>query len=150
VSDSTSSNIAVDAAPAEVMEVIADLEAYPRWADGVREVGVLERDAEGRPTRARMSIASGPIKDSYVLAYIWDGTDAVRWDLVEQGSVVGAMQGAYLLAEAGSGTRVTYELALDLRIPMIGMLKRKAARTLIDVALKGLKRRVESGGAESS
>ena len=35
------------------------------------------------------------------------------------------------------------ELAVDLAIPMIGMLKRKAERRLIDGALKDLKKRVE-------
>ena len=43
--------------------------------------------------------------------------------------------------------RKTYEpsgLALDVSIPLIGMLKRKGEKILIDTALKGLKRRVES------
>jgi hypothetical protein len=33
---------------------------------------------------------------------------------------------------------------VDIAIPMIGMLKRKAEKVIIDTALKGLKRRVES------
>ena len=41
------------------------------------------------------------------------------------------------------GTTVTYSLAVDLNIPMIGMLRRKAEKVIIDTALKGLKRRVE-------
>lgn len=48
------------------------------------------------------------------------------------------------LAPKGSGTEVTYELAVDLQIPMIGMLKRKAERKITDSALKDLKKRVES------
>ena len=43
----------------------------------------------------------------------------------------------------GPGTDVTYELAVDLLIPMIGLLKRKAERRLTDTALKDLKKRVE-------
>jgi hypothetical protein len=39
---------------------------------------------------------------------------------------------------------VTYQLAVDLTIPMIGMLKRKGEKVIIDTALKGLKQRVES------
>lgn len=48
------------------------------------------------------------------------------------------------MAPKGSGTEVTYELAVDLQIPMIGMLKRKAERKITDSALKDLKKRVES------
>ena len=42
------------------------------------------------------------------------------------------------------GTDVTYELSVDLAIPMIGLLKRKAERRLTDTALKDLKKRVEA------
>jgi hypothetical protein len=48
------------------------------------------------------------------------------------------------LAPKGSGTEVTYELAVDLAVPMLGLLKRKAERRLIDTALKDLKKRVEA------
>ena len=39
---------------------------------------------------------------------------------------------------------MTYSLEVDLAIPMIGMLKRKAEKVIIDAALKGLKKRVET------
>ena len=56
------------------------------------------------------------------------------------------MEGAYELTPSGAGTEVTYRLAVDLAIPMIGMLRRKAEKVIIDTALKGLKKRVESQG----
>jgi hypothetical protein len=60
--------------------------------------------------------------------------------------MLNALEGAYLLKPAGPGaTEVTYRLALDVSIPLIGMLKRKGEKILIDTALKGLKKRVESG-----
>ena len=56
-----------------------------------------------------------------------------------------ALDGAYLLRDVGNGsTEVTYRLSLDVSIPLIGMLKRKGEKILIDTALKGLKKRVES------
>ena len=53
--------------------------------------------------------------------------------------------GSYILDESGGATEVTYQLAVDLNIPMLGMFKRKAEKVIIDTALKGLKKRVESG-----
>ena len=38
---------------------------------------------------------------------------------------------------------MTYTLAVDLAIPMLGLLKRKAERIVMDTALKELKKRVE-------
>ena len=35
MAEQTTSSILIDAAPAAVMQVIADFEAYPSWAQGV-------------------------------------------------------------------------------------------------------------------
>jgi hypothetical protein len=86
-----------------------------------------------------------PIKDEYTLAYVWDGDTEVKWRLAE-GKMLRSLDGAYVLKETAAGTtEVTYRLALELSIPLIGMLKRKGEKILIDTALKGLKKRVETG-----
>jgi carbon monoxide dehydrogenase subunit G len=54
------------------------------------------------------------------------------------------MDGSYMLKPNGAGTTVTYTLTVDINMPMISMFKRKAEKTIIDGALKGLKKRVES------
>ncbi len=141
--DRTTSSISIAAARPAVMAVIADFGAYPQWAAAVRSAQVLSRDDQGRASRVRFSLDAGMIKDSYVLGYEWDGDASVRWDLAEQGSVINAMAGGYSLAEQSSKTEVTYDLSVDIGVPMIGMLKRKAERMIIDTALKGLKSRVE-------
>jgi hypothetical protein len=38
---------------------------------------------------------------------------------------------------------VVYTLAVDVSIPMIGLIKRKAEKVIVDTALRGLKERVE-------
>jgi len=145
MADQTTSSIVIDAPPAEVMAVIADFPAYPTWVQGMKQVEVVDWGADGRARRAHFDLEASPIKDSYTLEYDWSGDDAVRWHLVE-GRMLKAMEGAYELAPSGTGTEVTYRLAVDITIPMIGMLKRKAEKVIIDTALKGLKKRVESQG----
>ena len=145
----TTSSIEVGADAAEVMSVIADFDAYPQWATGVKRADVLETGPDGRARQVRMVLDAAPIRDEYVLAYEWHDDHLVSWSLVE-GRVLTAMTGAYELEPAGGSTRVTYRLAVDLAIPMIGMLRRKAEKVVIDTALKGLKKRVESGGGMDS
>jgi hypothetical protein len=70
------------------------------------------------------------------------GTE-LRWTLAK-GDMLKAMDGVYHLSEDGGQTTVRYSLAVDIKIPMIGMFKRKAERVIIDRALKGLKERVEA------
>ena len=53
-------------------------------------------------------------------------------------------QGSYVLKPAGSGTEVTYSLAVDLTVPMIGVLRRRAEKAIMDTALKELRKRVEA------
>ena len=142
MAEQTTSSIVIDAAPAAVMGVIADFDAYPSWAQGVKKAEPV--DAGKRPEQVYFELDASPIKDAYTLAYDWDGDDGVTWSLVE-GKMLKAMDGAYLLEDRGDGsTEVTYRLAVDISIPMIGMLKRKAEKVIIDTALKGLKKRVES------
>ena len=143
MADRTSSSIVTTAPRGAVMGVIADFDSYPGWATGVRAAEVVEAGDGERPRRVRFVLDAGLIKDSYVLAYDWDGTSAVRWELAEAGTMVTEMSGAYLLADVDQGTRVSYELAVGTRLPMIGMLKRRAEKTIIETALKGLKARAE-------
>jgi ribosome-associated toxin RatA of RatAB toxin-antitoxin module len=144
MADATSSSITIAAAPEQVMAVIADFDAYPEWAEQVKSVEILQSDENGRAERVRFTMDAGPIKDSYTLDYRWapDGR-SVSWTLVK-GQIQKAQDGSYRLAGRGDSTTVTYSLAVDLNIPMIGMLRRKAEKVIIDTALKGLKRRVEA------
>jgi carbon monoxide dehydrogenase subunit G len=146
MANQTTSDILIAARPAQVMGVIADFESYPEWATGVKKCTVVRGGSNGRAEQVRFILDASPIKDEYVLAYAWDDDESVTWTLAE-GHMVKAMNGAYLLADRGDGTtRVTYRLAVDVAIPLIGMLKRKAEKVIIDTALKGLKKRVESQG----
>lgn len=145
MADQTESSIVINASPADIMAVIADLPAYPQWSDGINEVVVLSVfEDDGRPADARFNLSSGAIKDIYELEYDWDEDRKVSWTLTK-GDMLTAMDGAYALTPNGDGTTtVNYRLAVDVKIPMIGMIKRKAEKVIVDTALKGLKKRVES------
>ncbi|MGI5129318.1 SRPBCC family protein [Pseudonocardia sp. CA-107938] len=144
MADATTSTIHIAAPPELVMAVIADFPAYPTWAEQINGVEILTEDEQGRAEQVRFTMDAGPIKDSYTLDYTWapDGM-SVRWTLVK-GQIQRAQDGSYVLEKTGDGTSVTYALSVDLAIPIIGMLRRKAEKVIIDTALKGLKRRVEA------
>jgi ribosome-associated toxin RatA of RatAB toxin-antitoxin module len=144
MADQTTSSIVIEAAPPAVMDVIADFAAYPSWAKGVKSATPLDAAGDGRAEQVRFVLDVPPIKDEYTLAYVWEGDRQVRWSLVE-GTLLRMLDGAYVLRDLGNGsTEVTYRLSLDVAIPLIGMLKRKGEKMLIDTALRGLKTRVES------
>jgi ribosome-associated toxin RatA of RatAB toxin-antitoxin module len=146
MADSTQSSIVVAAPPEDVLDVIADFESYPQWTGAVREVEILEADEDGWADQVRYTLDAGAIRDTYTLAYTWDlyedGTGTVSWNLVE-GQVLKAMDGSYALVAVDGGTEVTYTLAVEVKMPMIGMLRRRAEKTIIDTALNELRKRVE-------
>ncbi|MBC9712275.1 SRPBCC family protein [Streptomyces sp. TRM66268-LWL] len=144
MAEHTSSSITIEASPAEVMAVIADFARYPDWTGEVKQAEVLETDAAGRAEQVRLVMDAGAIKDDQVLGYTWTGDNEVSWTLVKS-QMLRALDGSYVLAPAGKGTEVTYKLTVDVKIPMLGMIKRKAEKVIIDRALAGLKKRVEAG-----
>ncbi len=146
MADRTESSIVIAAPPGTVLDVLADFEAYPEWAAEVKRATVLSEESDGWPDAVEFTLDAGIIKDTYTLRYDWDfdedAVGAVSWSLV-RATILRAMDGSYTLATHGDGTLVTYQLTVDLTIPMVGMLKRKAERTIVDTALVELKKRVE-------
>jgi len=143
MADQSTQSIVVDAPAAEVMAVIADFAAYPTWVTAAKQVEVVETGPDGRASRVHFVLDAGAVKDDYVLDYKWDGDRRVDWTLV-QGQMQKRQDGSYSLVEAGGSTTVTYSITIDLSIPMLGLIKRKAEKVILDTALKELKKRVEA------
>ncbi|MEI6251223.1 MAG: SRPBCC family protein [Mycobacteriaceae bacterium] len=143
MADRTAQTIFIDADLRTVMDVIADIASYPEWVSEYTETEVLEADEQGYPRVARLVLEAAVLRDTMVLEYDWPADrQSVRWSLVSS-TLLKALDGAYRLTPNGTGTDVTYELSVDLMVPMIGLLKRKAERRLTETALKDLKKRVE-------
>jgi ribosome-associated toxin RatA of RatAB toxin-antitoxin module len=145
MADESTQSIVIDATPEEIVAVIADFDAYPEWANGVKRTEVLETGADGRAAQVRFNIDQGPIKDEYVLAYDAWSTDRISWHLVK-GQMQKSQEGSYVLKPQGGSTEVVYTLSVQLVVPMIGLFRRKAEKMIMDTALKELKRRVENAG----
>jgi ribosome-associated toxin RatA of RatAB toxin-antitoxin module len=142
MADQSTQSIVVDAPAADVMAVIADFPAYPEWVAAAKQVEVLETGDDGRASRVHFVLDAGAVKDDYVLDYTWDGDRTVTWTLVK-GQMQKRQDGSYTLVETDGRTEVTYSITIDLSIPMLGMIKRKAEKVILDTALKELKKRVE-------
>ena len=143
MADQSTQSITIDAAPADILAVIADFDAYPEWTGSIRKAEVIEADSDGQARRVAFTLAATVIRDNYELEYTWNGNRSVSWTLTK-GQLQRAQEGSYTLEPAGASTKVTYSLSIVLTMPILGMLKRKAERTIMDTALKGLKTRVEA------
>jgi ribosome-associated toxin RatA of RatAB toxin-antitoxin module len=146
MSERTKSSIDIAAPPEAVLAVITDFEAYPEWAGEVKQARIEERDDAGRATRAWYRMDAGALRDEHTLAYEYPSDVEVRWSLVSS-NMMRALDGSYVVEATESGSHVTYLLAVDVKLPMVGLLKRKVEKLIIDRALSGLKKRVEAVSA---
>ena len=142
MADQSTQSITIDAPAADVMAVIADFPSYPQWVAAAKKVEVEEMGDDGRARRVHFVLDAGAVKDDYILEYDWDDDRQVTWNLVK-GQMQKRQEGSYTLAETDGRTEVTYKITIDLSIPMLGMIKRKAEKVILDTALKELKKRVE-------
>ena len=138
----------IDAPPERCFEVAVDFERYPEWARDVKEAVVVERDAEGRGVRVAFRAGAMGHSARYTLRY--DYSDAPRrmaW-VLEEGDIVRRLDGEYQFEQDGDsgGTDVTYHLAVELKVPLPGFIKRRAEVKIMTTALDELKRRVEGDG----
>jgi hypothetical protein len=144
MSDEAHEQIHVDADPARCFGLASGFEAYPDWVKDVKQATVLARDVNGRAARVEYRAAALGRNMRYVLDYDFtEAPVAFTWSLVE-GDMLRAIDGRYEFAADGTGTTVTYDLRVDLSIPMPGLLKRRAAGLITGAALKDLKRTVEA------
>ena len=142
--EGTVQSIEVSAPPQLVYEVALDLEAYPDWVTGVKEVEIHDEDEHGRPLRVSF-VADAMIKEiSYTLIYRYDLDNGFSWS-AEPGDDIRGMDGSYEFNSLDDGgTEVLYALKVDPAFVVPGFLRRQAEKQIVSSALRGLKKRAES------
>jgi hypothetical protein len=136
-------NITVAASPEACWIVATEFERYPSWAKDVKQVDVLERDAEGRGSKVEYRVAGLGRSIRYVLSYDYgDAPSGFSWTLLE-GDILRRLDGQYGFEPDGDSTRVTYDLVVDVSIPLPGLIKRRAAGMIMGTALRELKKEAE-------
>jgi uncharacterized membrane protein len=144
MTETASERIRVEAPADRCFDVAIDFESYPEWAKDVKSAHILATDDEGRGTRVEFRAAALGRSIRYILEYDYaEAPDAFSWHFVE-GDMLRRLDGTYRFeAEGDASTRVHYDLAVEIGVPLPGLLKRRAAGLIMGNALKELKKQVE-------
>ena len=141
MSEGTFQTLEIDAPATDLYDTVADIARYPEWATGIKEVEVLETDAEGNVVRARFVI-DGFIKEiEYVLRYTHERPHSLSWT-AEQSGDVKMLEGSYTFNETEHGVEVVYALSVEPNFKIPGFIRSQAERQIVTTALKGLRKRV--------
>ena len=146
MADTSTQSIVIDAPAERVAAVIADFPRYPEWVSAVKSIEVVEEYEDGYASQVHFVLDSGPVTDDYTLQYAYaEDLSRIEWSLTAPSKMQKQQDGSYDISANPDGTStVTYSLAVELAIGMLGMFKRKAEKMIMDTALKELKRRVEA------
>ena len=131
----------------ECFAVAIDLEAYPEWVKGITAVTVTEYDDQQRPLRARFEATAVGRRSSYELAYdLSKAPNQLSWSLVD-GDLTRRLEGAYIFepsttAAGPEATDVTWELLVDLSVPLPGFVQRRAEDKIVEAAMQRFTDRV--------
>jgi ribosome-associated toxin RatA of RatAB toxin-antitoxin module len=141
----TSEQMVIAGSPERCLSVVADVERYPEWVSDVKEVHVRERDALGRASIVSFRAGAFGRSTSYTLVYDYSKASEISWTQRE-GDLTSRLDGRYeFRPTSDGGTEVIYSLAVELRVPIPGFVKRRAEGHILHAAVRDLKTRVESG-----
>jgi uncharacterized membrane protein len=136
--------LTVDAPLDECWAIATDFERYPEWAKDVKSAVVVARDDQGRATEVEFRTSALGRSTHYTLAYDYSAAPhRLAWRMVK-GDIMRAVDGAYMFApDASGGVVVTYNLSIELIVPLPGFVKRRAEVRILNT-VKELKVRAES------
>ena len=145
MSELSTSTITIDAPIDAVRAILFDLAAYPTWSTAIKSAEVKATDDQGRATSLKVSIDAGMMKDRVLLNYDWSAApDRLEFSL-EDADLLTAMNGAYITTAIDADTTsVTYELGVEVSMPIPAMMRTKAEKATIDQALAQLKEHAEN------
>jgi ribosome-associated toxin RatA of RatAB toxin-antitoxin module len=129
--------------PERCFAVATDFSSYPEWAKDVKEATVRTRDEQGRATEVEFRASALGRSTHYTLHYDYSqAPERLAWKLA-RGDIMRAIDGAYRFASSPSGgTEVTYDLSIELVVPLPGFVKRRAEVRILNT-VKELKVRAE-------
>ena len=145
MTDRTFATLEIDAPPEDLYDAAADVASYPEWASGVKEVEILQNNADGTVDRARFVLDIGIKEISYVLQYTHDRPSALSW-VAEDSDDLKSLEGSYQFTPGDGSTEVVYSLAVEPNFSFPGFLRRQAEKQIVTTALRGLRKRVAEGG----
>ncbi len=137
-------SIIVNAAPGVVYGVVVDFLSYTEWVSDLKNITILEYDGAGRGLEVEFRAAAFGRSTTYALRYDYSrAPEQLNWAQT-RGDITESLQGQYRFEPEGAATKVTYDLEVELLVPIPPFVKARAAQRIQTQALRELKARAES------
>jgi ribosome-associated toxin RatA of RatAB toxin-antitoxin module len=136
-------SITVHASPETIYAVVTDFEHYADWVSDLKRIEVVSRDDQGRALEVEFRAAAFGRSTTYTLHYDYARAPTeLSWRQV-QGDLTETLNGRYRFDLDGDETKVTYDLEVELLVPIPTFIKSRAAYRIQTQALRELKAQAE-------
>jgi ribosome-associated toxin RatA of RatAB toxin-antitoxin module len=129
--------------PDVVYRVVTDFEHYAEWVGDLKRVDVFERDTLGRALEVEFRAAAFGRSTTYALRYDYDHAPEVLTWHQTRGDLTSTLSGQYRFEPVSEGTLLTYDLEVELLVPIPAFVRSRAAQRIQTQALRELKARAE-------
>ena len=136
--EGTTATTIVEAGLNEVFESLAAIDQYPTWLSAIKSTKILDTTGEGRPSKVELKIDAGMLKDRVTLEYDWSSAPEKITFSLEEADLMTRMDGEYLLKSIGDETQVSYQLFVEVSLPVPRMMIAKGEEATAKQALKEL------------
>lgn len=137
-----SKTVEVTADAASIMAIVADIERYPEWNEGVKGAWVLARYDDGRPSQVRLDTAVQGIEGTYIHAVYYPGENQIQ-TVMQQGELFAEQEQLFSVVATGAASLLTVDMDVQVTMPVPEPMVKMLLNNVLEHLAENLKQRAE-------
>lgn len=137
-----SKTLEVNADTKSILDIVADFESYPEWNDEVKNVHILARYDDGRPSQLRVDTAVQGHEGTYIQAVYYPGPAQIQ-TVMQQGDLFSKQDQLFSVVEMGPSSLLTVDLDVETSFAVPALMVKKLVNDALEHLAGNLKTRAE-------
>jgi len=140
-----SKTVEVSADAVAIMGIVADIERYPEWNEGIKGAWVLHRYDDGRPSQVRLDTAIQGFEGIYIHAVYYPGENQIQ-TVMQQGDLFLKQEQLFSVVETGANSLLTVDIDVEPSLPVPAPMVKLLLNNVLEQLAENLKQRAEHLG----
>ncbi|OSC42024.1 SRPBCC family protein [Mycobacterium decipiens] len=137
-----SKTVEVSSDAALIMAIVADIERYPEWNEGVKGAWVLARYDDGRPSQVRLDTAVQGIEGTYIHAVYYPAENQIQ-TVMQQGELFAKQEQLFSVVPSGAASLLTVDMDVQITMPVPEPMVKMLLNNVLEHLAENLKQRAE-------
>ncbi|EUA14509.1 MULTISPECIES: SRPBCC family protein [Mycobacterium] len=138
-----SKTVEVSADAVAIMGIVADIERYPEWNEGIKGAWVLHRYDDGRPSQVRLDTAIQGFEGIYIHAVYYPGENQIQ-TVMQQGDLFLKQEQLFSVVETGANSLLTVDIDVEPSLPVPAPMVKMLLNNVLEQLAENLKQRAEN------